>query len=64
MVLPGVKGTMARIGFFRGEARTQQRRASPASPRQFQESAAASRHHESCMIRGSLDFVANFFWQR
>ena len=26
MVLPGVKGTMARIGFFRGEARTQLRR--------------------------------------
>jgi len=26
MVLPGVKGTIARIGFFRGEARTQQRR--------------------------------------
>ena len=26
MVLPGVKRTMARIGFFRGEARTQQRR--------------------------------------
>jgi len=26
MVLPGVKGTIARIGFFRGEARTQLRR--------------------------------------